>query len=81
MIEYVFLSIVFVLSLVIYWICRNKNAWDVMLFNTTLAVVILFMIGLMENSLWDEIVYVLGAIATGTAIAGILKTVVRKPKQ
>ena len=73
MIEYVFLSIVVIMSLIIFWINRKRNAWDVMFFNTTLAIIVLFMIGLLEDSVWDEVVYVLGAVAVGSGIAAIFK--------
>jgi len=73
--EYVFLGIVLTLSLLIFWINRKRNAWDVMFFNTTLAIVVLFMVGLLENSVWDKVVYALGAVAVGSGIAAILEEI------
>jgi hypothetical protein len=46
-----------------------------MFFNTTLAIVVLFMVGLLENSVWDKVVYALGAVAVGSGIAAILEEI------
>jgi hypothetical protein len=79
MVEYFFLAIIVILSLIIFWINRTRNAWDVMYFNATLAIIALFMIGLLENSVWDDVVYVLGGVALGSgAIAAFLKNVHKK---
>ena len=58
---------------VILWLNKGRNAWDIMFFNTTLAMVMLFMIGLLNSNFWREIVYTLGAVAVGSGIAGIFK--------
>ena len=73
MTQYIFLSIVLVMAGAILFVCRNKNAWDVMFFNTTLAIVALFMIGLLDSSVWGTVVWALGLVATGTGVAGIFR--------
>jgi len=70
---YAFLAIVLGWSLIIFYLNKGRNAWDVMMFNSTLAIIALFMIGLLENSAWDEIVWVLGAVAIGSGVSAILK--------
>ena len=72
--ELEFSLIVFVLifSLLVLWICRKRNAWDIMFFNTTLATLSLFVIGILakNNDVWIAIVAVLGIVATGEKILG-----------
>lgn len=68
-----FLIILILMSGFILWIGRKKNAWDVMFYNTTLAIVALCIIGLLDGGLWKEIVYVLGIVAIGGGIAGIFR--------
>lgn len=72
------LLIFFVLffSLVVLYICRDKNAWDILFFNTTLATITLFAIGLIAQSekVWLAIVGVIGIVATGEKITSILTT-------
>lgn len=65
--------IILIIAGLIFWINRSRNAWDVMFFNTTLAIVVLFMIGILNPEHWKEIVYALSVVAIGTGIAGVFK--------
>ena len=69
--EYIFLIIILIIVGVIFWINRKRNAWDVMFFNTTLAILVLFMIGILENDVWGQVAYALGGVAIGQGLAGI----------
>lgn len=64
--------IIFVLfcSLVTFYLCKNRNAWDILFFNTTLATTTLFIIGIIAQNekVWLSIVTVLGVVATGDKI-------------
>jgi len=76
--EIIFLLIIILGAIYILWRVNvgektNRNAVDVMFFNTTLAIVILFMIGILNPDHWKEIVYALSAVAIGTGIAGVFK--------
>ena len=71
--EFVFLVIVLIMASVVFYLNRKRNAWDVMFFNTTFAIVVLFMIGLLKSDVWDKVVYTLGLVAIGSGIAGIFK--------
>jgi len=68
-----FLIVVIIFGSIILWLARERNGVDVMFFNTTLAIIILFMVGLLGNDYWKEIVYGLSAVAIGTGIAGVFK--------
>lgn len=72
-IEILFLIIVVGLATLILFFNKRRNAWDVMFYNTTLAVVVLFMIGLLAKDVWKEVVYSLSLVAVGSGIAGIFK--------
>ena len=71
--EYFFFIIILIMAGFILLINRKRNAWDIMFFNTTLAIVVLFVIGILSPEHWKEIVYALGAVGTGTGIAGIFR--------
>lgn len=71
--EYIFLIIILIIVGFIFYINKKRNAWDVMFFNSTLAIVALFMIGILNSESWEHIVYSLGVVATGTGIAAVFK--------
>ena len=55
---------------VILWINKKGNVWDILFFNSTLAIVTLFIVGLYVNDIivWRIVVGSLGTIATGEII-------------
>jgi hypothetical protein len=67
------LIIVLAFATLVLFLNKKRNAWDIMFFNTTLAILTLFIIGLLTDSAWKEIVYTLGLVAIGSGIAGIFK--------
>lgn len=69
-IEFIFLVIIVIFSAVIFWINKSRNAWDVLFFNSTLAIVTLFMAGILANNVdvWKIVVGALGVVATGEKI-------------
>ncbi len=71
--EIIFLIIILLLAGLNFWINRKRNAWDVMFFNTILAIVALFMIGILDSEYWKDVVYALTLVATGTGIAAVFK--------
>ena len=68
--EFIFLTIIVIFSIVIFWINKKRNAWDVLFFNSTLAIVTLFMAGILANdvNVWKIVVGALGIVATGEKI-------------
>ncbi|OGZ45537.1 MAG: hypothetical protein A3C84_04185 [Candidatus Ryanbacteria bacterium RIFCSPHIGHO2_02_FULL_48_12] len=68
---YIFLGILIIFSLVTIWVNRKRNAWDILFFNSTSAILTLFMIGILAGDLgvWKIIVVALGAVAVGEKIA------------
>lgn len=71
--EFIFLAIVLVFSAVIFWITKDKNAWDVLFFNSTLSILTLFMVGILANDIdvWKIIAGTLGVVATGEKIVAL----------
>lgn len=71
--EFVFLIIIVIFSGVIFWINKNRNAWDVLFFNSTLAIVALFMIGILASDagVWKIVAGALGIVATGEKIVAL----------
>jgi hypothetical protein len=69
-IGFIFSGIIIIFSLVIFWINKNRNAWDVLFFNSTLAIVTLFMVGILANNIdvWKIVAGALGFVATGEKI-------------
>jgi len=69
---YVFLAILILFSAAILWLHKGRNAWDILFFNSTLAILALFMVGVWANdlSVWKIVAIALGAIATGEKIIG-----------
>lgn len=49
---------------------NERNAWDALFLNSTIAIIALFMIGLVSNTeeIWLRIVSFIGIMATGSAI-------------
>lgn len=72
--ETFFLVLLLLLGAAILYICRDKNAWDVLAFNSVLGIVALFMIGILAGNaeVWLRIVSFLGVVATGSAFAAVL---------
>jgi len=66
------------MALAVWFLSKRRNAGDVIFFNTTLAIVVLFIIGLIAGNLWKEIVYILGAVAVGSNIIDIIKQKIYK---
>lgn len=68
----IFLVVLIAFSTAIFYINRKRNAWDVLFFNSTLAILMLFIIGLLVNniSVWKYIVVGLMVIATSEKITG-----------
>jgi hypothetical protein len=54
-------------------VLQNRNAWDALFLNSTIALVILFMIGLLVNDkeVWLRVIGFIGVVATGSAIASV----------
>ena len=71
--EIIFLIIVLIFAILIFHFNIKRNAWDIMFYNATFAIVVLFMIGLLAGNVWKEIIYILGLVAVGSGIAGIFK--------
>jgi len=71
--ELIFITIIVIFSAVIFWINKKRNAWDVLFFNSTLAIVSLFMVGILADdaNVWKIVVAVLGIVATGEKIVAI----------
>lgn len=80
MVGYIFLAIIFLSSVIIIIFNRKRNAWDVLFFNSPIAIVTLFMIGILANNfeVWQAIVWSTAIIATGGSFAWSL---INKPKQ
>ncbi|HPL95825.1 MAG TPA: hypothetical protein PLF15_03580 [bacterium] len=70
-VKILYLIVVLVFAGVIIYLNKKRNAWDIMFFNTTFAIVVLFIIGILTDNHWKEIVYTLGLVAVGSGIAGI----------
>lgn len=70
MIEFIFLTIIVIFSIAIFWINKSRNAWDVLFFNSTLAIITLFMIGILAKNVdvWKIVAGALGFVATGEKI-------------
>ncbi|MBU4511701.1 hypothetical protein KKD19_00445 [Patescibacteria group bacterium] len=68
----IFLGILIAFSVAIFKINNTRNAWDVLFFNSTLAILALFMIGVLANdtNVWKYIVIGLIIIATGEKVTG-----------
>lgn len=71
--EFIFLTIIVIFSAVIFWINKNRNAWDVLFFNSTLSIMALFMAGILANNVdvWKIVVVALGVVATGEKIVAL----------
>lgn len=71
--ELTFLAIIVIFSAAIFWINKSRNAWDVLFFNSTLAIVVLFMVGILANDsgVWKIIAGTLGIVATGEKIVAL----------
>jgi len=69
--EIIFLIIILATAGVILFLCRKRNAWDVLAFNTILGIISLFIIGLIMNDkeIWLRVISYLGIVATGSAFA------------
>ena len=81
MLEMLFLGIiVFLVCLVVYIVERptRRNAGDVLYFLPLIAIASLFMIGILREDLWDEIVVALGYAAGGSGIAAVALFTVQK---
>ena len=52
---------------------KNRNAWDILFLNSTMAIVALFMIGTLANnvSVWNVVAASLAIVATGEKIMAI----------
>ena len=70
--QYLFVTILILFSLYIMWINKGRNAWDILFFNSTLAIISLFMVGILAKNLdvWKIVAIALGVIATGEKIVG-----------
>lgn len=71
--EIIFLIIVLIFAGLIFLFNKERNAVDFMFANTTFAIVILFMIGILDSTHWDKIVYALSAVAIGNGLMGVLQ--------
>lgn len=73
MVNYIFLVILSIFSLIIFWINRQRNAWDILFFNSTLGIIALFMIGILanNNNVWNTIAIAFGLIITGEKITTV----------
>jgi len=71
--NYYFLIILFALSMTILGLSKNRNAWDILFLNSTLAIVALFMVGMLANnvSVWNVVAASLAIVATGEKIMAI----------
>ena len=71
--NYYFLLILFALSMTILGLSKNRNAWDILFLNSTLAIVALFMVGMLANnvSVWFVVAASLAIVATGEKIMAI----------
>lgn len=69
--EIFFLIIILIVAGAILFLCKKRNAQDILAFNTLLGIVSLFIIGLISNDkeVWLKIVSFLGVVATGSAFA------------
>lgn len=72
MVGYIFLAVLVFFTLGVLWVTKNRNAWDILFFNSTLATLALFMVGILANdlSIWKVVAIALGVIATGEKIVG-----------
>ena len=70
--KYIFLVLLIIFAGFIMWLNRKRNAVDVLFFNSTLAILALFMVGIIADDLttWRYIVVSLALIATGEKIIG-----------
>lgn len=70
----IFLGVLLALSIVIFYMNRKRNAWDILFFNSTLAILGLFMVGILADNIgvWKYIATGLIIIATGEKIVGLL---------
>ncbi len=76
--EIISIASITVLLIIILIINKKRNAWDIMFYNTTLAIYVLFMIGLIDGNSWPTIIYSLGIVAVGTGIAAVMKNLKNK---
>lgn len=67
---YIFLAIIVIFSGYVLWICRKKNAWDILFYNSMIGILVLLTIGLLVNDkdVWLKIISFIGVVATGSAI-------------
>ena len=67
-----FLGVLILFSISIFWINKKRNAWDVLFFNSTPAILGLFMVGILaqDSDVWKIIASGLIIIATGGNIVG-----------
>lgn len=68
--ETIFLVIAVGFALAILWLNKSRNAWDILFFNSTVGILILFMIGLLldDKDAWLRIISFIGTVATGSAV-------------
>jgi hypothetical protein len=84
MVGYIFLAVIFLSSVLIIIFSWKKNAWDVLFFNSPIAVVALFMIGILANDseVWQVIVWSIAIIATGGSFVwSLINKLKQNPKE
>lgn len=73
MVSHIYLIILLIFALIIFWINRQRNAWDILFFNSTLGIIALFMIGVLasDNNVWKIVAIAFGSIITGEKIISL----------
>ncbi len=68
----IFLAILVLFVVIIFYLNKEKNTWNIPFFNSTLVILALFIIGIMvkDLTLWRYIVVSLAVIAIGEKTIG-----------
>lgn len=79
--ETLFIAAIIIFSLIIFYMNRKRNAWDILIVNSTLAIVAMFMVGILagDAGVWKIVAGALGVVASGEKLlAYFFKDEIRK---